>query len=326
MSTFGKLIWVLVLIFWVAVRPQFWKDSNPVQVDIPKGASARQIAGLLGDKGVIRSPFFFRLLAVASGRARKFKSGSYLLERNRYWKAVRMISGGETYKTRVTLPEGWSAWQIAEKLHEKGVLEKPEDFVAIVERDGLEGRLFPETYFFDTPERPEAVLEDMSKQFQANWPPEFDERARELKMTQDQVLTLASIIEREAHEPEERPIISSVYHNRLKKRMLLEADPTVQYALGHGRVWKDRILYADLRVNSPYNTYRRRGLPPGPICNPGRKSIEAALYPAQTRFLYFVADGNGRHSFFATLREHQKKVRELRRRLREARRRKTAAR
>jgi UPF0755 protein len=316
-----KWAWIplLAILFAAAVRPRFWKDPEPVQVTVPKGASVRQIAQILGDRGVVDSPFFFRALAKVSGRDRKAKSGEYLLERGRYWKAVRMISEGRTVKTRVTIPEGWSAWQIAEKFRESGILENSEDFAAIVERNGLEGRLFPETYFFDTPTAPEAVLEGMSEQFHANWPPEFEARAQALKMTQGEVLTLASIIEREAQVAEERPVIASVYHNRLKKRMLLEADPTVQYALGKGRVWKDRVLYADLKVDSPYNTYRRRGLPPAPICNPGRKSIEAALHPAETDYLYFVADGTGRHSFFTNLKDHLKKVAERRRALREMR-------
>ena len=129
-------------------------------------------------------------------------------------------------------------------------------------------------------------------------------------------LALASIIEREAAVDDERPVISSVYRNRLKKRMALEADPTVQYAIGKGRTWKERILYKDLKVKSPYNTYLNRGLPPGPICSPGLASIRAALNPAETPYLYFVADGTGRHQFFKDHRSHilwQKQNRKKRR-------------
>ena len=123
-------------------------------------------------------------------------------------------------------------------------------------------------------------------------------------MTEDQILVLASIIEREARVDDERAVIASVYHNRLRKRMALEADPTVQYALSDGQFWKERLTKKDLKVKSPYNTYLRPGLPPGPVCNPGLKSIQAALHPASTDYLYFVADGAGRHRFSTNLKSH----------------------
>ncbi|MCX5783560.1 MAG: endolytic transglycosylase MltG, partial [Elusimicrobia bacterium] len=166
----------------------------------------------------------------------------------------------------------------------------------------LEGYLFPSTYLFEANTAAKQVIETMTKEFDANirplfqngFPQGFDEKA---------VLTMASIIEREAVFSSERPIIAAVYYNRLKKKMALAADPTVQYALGH---WKKNVTLNDLKIDSPYNTYLHRGLPPGPICSPGIESVKAALNPPKLDVLFFVADGNGRHIFNNNYDEHLK--------------------
>ena len=170
-----------------------------------------------------------------------------------------------------------------------------------VHAPSLEGYLFPDTYrfYWQTPE--EKILETMVKRFHQVFADSLKQRATQLRMSVHQVLTLASIIEKEAQVPLERPLISGVFHRRLKLGMPLQADPTVIYALG-GR--KRRLSKADTRVNSPYNTYLHRGLPPGPICNPGRDSILAALYPVKVDYLYFVAKGDGTHIFTKSLNSH----------------------
>ena len=173
----------------------------------------------------------------------------------------------------------------------------------------LEGYLFPDTYYVPRNIRARTMIETMLARFRAVFDDSLAQRTRQIGFTAHEILTLASIIEREARVEEERPIISGVFHRRLKLRRPLEADPTVEYALG---MRKKRLLYKDLEVDSPYNTYRYPGLPPGPICNPGRASILAALYPAETPYLYFVAKGDGTHEFTSSERDHLNAKRRIR--------------
>ena len=316
-----NIIFVIILFMaaisaavFLTAMPSFRKDPSPVRAVIPKGSSARQISLILKNAGVIRSRVFFLALSRISGKAGDLKQGTYLFEKNHYVKIINMLQGGLTFRVKVTIPEGFSACQIAEKFQKEGVISDKEHFYGLTKDSNLEGMLFPETYYFEPNSAPEAVINEMTRQFRSVFNSSFTARAREINMTENEILTLASIIEREAREDAERPKISSVYHNRLKKKMPLEADPTVQYALSEGSAWKERLLYEDLKVKSPYNTYRRAGLPPGPICSPGKKSIEAALYPAHTAYLYFVADGNGGHSFAETLKDHIKNKQEYKKR------------
>lgn len=302
--TFPSIL-IILSVFFVAVRPSFLTDPNPIAVSIPKGYSTQQISRLLCDKNIIHSPTFFIMLTRITGKAKTFKHGTYLMKKNHYWKNINKLASGQTYKIKVTIPEGWSSYQIAERLKKEGIIEDSELFVQLVKESRSEGMLFPETYFFEPISPPETIIQIMVDTFKKNFTVEFVQRAKVLKMTELQVVTLASIIEREAHLDSERPIISSVFHYRLKRNQPMESCPTVQYALSEGRYWKDPITYKDLRINSPYNTYRRIGLPPGPICNPGKKAIEASLYPVETKFLYFVADGKDGHHFFS---EHEKLV------------------
>ena len=165
----------------------------------------------------------------------------------------------------------------------------------------LEGYLFPDTYAFPLGTTARQAVHEMVKRFEREWKPEWNAQLTTLALNRNDIVTLASIIEKEAKRPEERPVISAVYHNRLRKRMLLQADPTVQFALGRHTA---RVLYKDLEVNSPYNTYKYAGLPPGPIASPGGPSLVAALFPANVSYLYFVADSDGHHEFRTTLAEH----------------------
>lgn len=311
-----SLVLVLAALLVWTVRPSFKRDPAPVLVKISRGASAHHIAKALHEKGVIRSAGFFLALAMGTGQSGQFRYGIYELERNHYWAALRKIVRGDTYKLKVSIPEGWTSHQIAEKLVEKGILAEKDPFVRIVAEKELEGRLFPETYFLEPDMEPERAVDAMVRQFRKNYGEDFTSRAESLGLTEREVITMASIIEREAQVGSERPIISSVYHNRLKRGWLLEADPTVQYALSNGRSWKERMTYKDLKIDSPYNTYRYKGLPPGPICNPGAESLKAALYPSDTPYLYFVADGSGAHKFSTKYKKHLQYKRELRKRRR----------
>jgi UPF0755 protein len=212
---------------------------------------------------------------------------------------------GRTLKSKLIIPEGFASWQIADRL-DQGEICEGEEFKNYVAQNKLEGYLFPATYEIDFGVSAESVARQLFNQFESEWTPEMSARAKEIGFSKSDTVIFASIIEREVKARDEFPLVSSVYHNRLERGMKLEADPTVQYALGY---WKGRLLNRDYReTKSPYNTYLVKGLPPGPICNPGKEALHAALWPATTEFLYFVAQEDGHHDFSKTFREHQNKV------------------
>jgi UPF0755 protein len=286
-------------------------------VTIPAGASLTSASDTLAAHGVVASATLFRWFARLTGGSRDIKAGNYAIRYDISWlQLVHALREGEGIENKVTIPEGWNISGIVPLLAQ--ALGAPEDSVAAAVRDStlrselaipaatLEGYLFPDTYIFGYGTAPRTAVRAMTQRFEAMWDPAWDDRLQELAMNRNDIVTLASIIEKEAVLPEERPVISAVYHNRLKRRMALQADPTVQYALG---LHRDRLYYKDLRVDSPYNTYRYPGLPPGPIASPGRASIEAALYPARVGYLYFVAMPDGHHEFRKTFTEHSAAVR-----------------
>jgi UPF0755 protein len=296
--------------------------SGPVaHVTIPAGASLRSTADSLAAAGVVESAALFSWYARLSGGAKDIKAGNYAIHSDISWPAlVRALREGEGIENRLTIPEGWALSAIVPALAQ--ALGAPEDSVDAAVRDStlrneldvpastLEGYLFPDTYIFGYGTAPRTAVREMTKRFESVWQPAWDDRLTELGMSRNQIVTLASIVEKEAVLPEERPVIAAVYLNRLKKHMLLQADPTVQYALG---LHRDRLLYRDLLVDSPYNTYKYPGLPPGPIASPGRASLEAALYPARVPYLYFVAMPDGHHEFRSNSRQHAEAVRMARR-------------
>jgi UPF0755 protein len=296
--------------------------SGPIaHVTIPAGASLRSTADSLAEAGVVGSPTLFRWYARMSGGARDIKAGNYAIHTDISWPAlVRALRDGEGIENRLTIPEGWGLSAIVPALAQ--ALGAPEDSVDAAVRDTtlrneldvpastLEGYLFPDTYIFGYGTAPRTAVREMTRRFESIWDPAWNDRLTELGMSRNQIVTLASIIEKEAVLPEERPVIAAVYLNRLKKHMLLQADPTVQYALG---LHRDRLLYRDLLIDSPYNTYKYPGLPPGPIASPGRASLEASLYPAKVPYLYFVAMPDGHHEFRSNSRAHSEAVRMARR-------------
>jgi UPF0755 protein len=286
----------------------------PVRVVVPSGASFTEATDSLARAGVVAHPGLFRAYAKARRADRTVKAGTYRLPRDAKWAEVLdALTNGRTAVGTVTIPEGFALAQIVPLLAR--TLAVPEDSVAAAMRDTalrrnldvptptLEGYLFPSTYTFADGTTPIEAVRQMVAELERRWRPEWNAQLDTLSMSRHDVLTLAAIVEKEARLPEERAVISAVYHNRLKRRMPLQADPTVQYARGQHT---SRVLYRDLDVDSPYNTYRHAGLPPGPIASPGLPSIEAALFPAKVPYLFFVAHPDGHHEFRTTFEEHTK--------------------
>ena len=288
-------------------------EGAPVRrVTIPQGSTFAAAADSLESAGVVGSPRLFRLYASLTGRDRDIKAGVYLLEPGLSWnELIQALSDGRGIEQSITVPEGLALRDIVPLLSRS--IGAPVDSLWASVRDSalrrrlhiptpnLEGYLFPDTYRFMYGTSAREAVGDMVRRFEDVWEPAWDARAAAMGMTRHAVITLASIVEKEARLAEERPVIAAVYHNRLRQGMPLQADPTVQYAIGEHR---NRVLYRDLKIDSPYNTYRNRGLPPGPIASPGRASIEAALYPANVPYRYFVAHPDGHHEFRVTFEEH----------------------
>jgi UPF0755 protein len=292
----------------------------PVRVIIPRGATFGQAADSLSHDGVVRSAKLFTLYGRVVGGDRNIKPGTYLLKHGTPWNSIiDALNGGHGLVNTVTIPEGWTIAQIAPALAK--TLKVPVDSVNSAVRDTallarldipnptLEGYLFPDTYAFPIGTTARQAVREMVYSFERRWKPAWDSAALAMKINRNDLVTMASIVEKEARLPEERPVIAAVYYNRLRKGMLLQADPTVQYALGHH---VGRVLYKDLAIQSPYNTYVNKGLPPGPIASPGVASLAAAANPANVQYLYFVASADGHHEFRMTLEQHANAVRQVR--------------
>lgn len=292
--TAGFLVWRLPLL----------PLQGPIaRVKIPfELTNAHEITTHLAQQGVLRYPALFRRLLKLGGWDKRIQRGVYDFGIPESWpRLIKKITRGDTVRVKVTIPEGWRASQIAERLQAAGVITDMEGFLRYVEENKLEGFLFPTTYFLTLELKPAEAAEILRTAFRQTWKERYEGRTAALGLNAYQTVTLASIIEREATVRAEAPLIAAVYLNRLKKRWKLEADPTVQYALGF---WKNRILYKDLEIDSPYNTYKYRGLPSGPICSPGVEALDAVFAPAQTEAMYFVAVGSGTHAFSQSIREH----------------------
>jgi UPF0755 protein len=284
-----------------------------VRVTIPPRSSMRVAADSLAKAGVISFPRLFRVYASMRGGDRGIRAGTYALHKDGGWGYVLgELRSGRAIIHVVTIPEGFSLSQIAATVSTK--LSQPVDSVDAAARDTAllhrldiptataEGYLFPDTYTFMDGTTARTAVDAMVKRFEQVWKPAWTARLDTLHLSRNDVMALASIVEKEARLPEERPVIAAVYMNRLHAGMLLQADPTVQFALGKHVA---RVYYKDLDVDSPYNTYKYKGLPPGPIASPGRASIEAALFPANVPYLYFVAFPDGHHEFRVDLKSHE---------------------
>lgn len=290
--------------------------SENVSLIVPSKATTSTISRLLLEKGLIRSDLLFKIYAKVQGFEGKLKAGEYHFSGQVAIKDIeeKMSQGGQANTQNFTIPEGYNIEQMAELLAEKGMVHREKfldvaingdfsyDYLPPAGTEGrLEGFLFPDTYQVIKGWSEEKIIKMMLNRFDDVFLPEWRDRAKEIDMTMKEVVTLASIIEREARVSADRPIISSVFHNRMEKGMQLESCATVQYALGEV---KEVLLYEDLKIDSPYNTYLNGGLPPGPIACPGKDSLKAALYPADSNYLYFVAKPDGSHYFSRTLAEH----------------------
>ena len=294
-------------------------NTAPVEqlVVVQSGQGFKPLSTLLYQKGVILNPVKFRLFARIRGYDKHIKAGEYMLSSAMTpEKILEAMVDGKVHLHRLTIPEGYNLRQIAQAVENAGFATEADflkaadnpDFVHAkgIDAQTFEGYLFPDTYYFPKDVTPENIISAMVKRFWSVFKPEWKERAKTLGMTIHQVITLASIIEKETAVADERPIISSVFHNRLKRNMRLESDPTVIYGIGD---YNGNITRKDLERPTPYNTYTIKGLPPGPISNTGAKAIEAALYPADGKFLYFVSKNNGTHHFSTNFKDHSRAVR-----------------
>jgi len=293
----------------------------PARVIIPRGASFAQATDSLAKAKLVGWPKVFRLYGRLTGGDRNIKPGTYLLKQGTPWSdIVGALNGGHGLVNTITIPEGYTLLQITPLLAR--TLKVPADSVKAAMRDTallarldipnptLEGYVFPDTYAFPLGTTARQAVREMVYAFERRWNPEWDASLTELKINRNDLVTMASIVEKEARVPEERPVIAAVYYNRLRKGMLLQADPTIQFALGRH---VGRVFYKDLAIKSPYNTYTHKGLPPGPIASPGVASLAAAAHPASVPYLYFVASRDGHHEFRMTLNEHVNAIRQVRR-------------
>lgn len=286
-------------------------------VIIEPGEGFRTTAQKLYDLGLIQSPFKFRLFARFSGLHRKIQAGEFQLYGTMTPRQIlTTLVEGKVRLYRVTIPEGFTLKQIAQTMEDAGFGDA-DTFYRLTtdptvvqahkfEGQSLEGYLFPDTYYFPKGFPQEKIIDAMTQRFRDAISDAWRARADALGLTLHQVVTLASIIEKETGVPAERPLIASVFHNRLKKGMRLETDPTVIYGITD---FDGNLTRKHLRTPTPYNTYMIKGLPPGPIASPGHAALEAALYPAETDYLFFVARRDRTHQFSSNLQDHQKAVR-----------------
>ncbi len=291
-------------------------------VIIPEGSTFQQVASLLAREQLIKSRSAFLMLGRANEADRKIHPGEY--EFNAAMLPIDILNkllGGKVVLHQVTVPEGFTMGQMADVLGQLDITD-PAEFMQLVkdqafvrslgvQAETLEGYLFPDTYRFARATKAKDVIQTMVGNLWKVLTPDLRERARQLNLSIHEVLTLASVVEKETSVGEERQLISAVFHNRLKRRIPLQSDPTVIYGLPS---FNGNLRKKDLASPSPYNTYRTRGLPPGPIASPGAQSIRAALYPAPTPYLYFVSRNDGTHQFSATLVEHNLAVEKYQRR------------
>ncbi len=317
--TLGIIVIVIAVQSFMVFLPH--PETGPVRITIASGMTAADVGRLLADRGIIRCPICFRLAARVSGLDRSFRAGDHELYRPlTMGRLVRTLTGPPLPPpfTRVIVPEGLTIEETAAVVARQCAIDsaafaslaRDRIFAAVlgIDSGSLEGYLYPDTYFVHPPGDARALIGRMVRRFRQVTGDWAAVRADSLGFTLNEAVTLASIVQAETSRPGEMPMVSQVFHRRLALGRPLEANPTVQYALGSKR----RVLYEDLKVNSPYNTYRHAGLPPGPIGSPGIEAIRAALRPADTDYLYFVADGGGGHVFSRTLAEHVDAVRRYR--------------
>ncbi len=319
-GSIAGIIFASILAFYLLVI--YWPQSNPyerVEINIPKGVTLSEISDILKEKRIISNKRTFTMAVKSLGHEKNIPAGTYILHNALNNRVIinQLVYGVPSLK-KITILEGWTINDIANELDKKLKINKKK-FLRLchdkkrvklfnLQGNSFEGYLFPDTYTFAEGIDPNLVLNRMVNEFNNNISKSMKVQAQELGMSILEIITLASIIEGEAIYDSERSIISAVYHNRLKKGMKLQADPTIQYIIDDG---PRRLLNDDLKIQSNYNTYLNFGLPPGPINNPGKESIIAALYPSVNDYLYFVARGDGYHTFTKNEKDHNKAKRKF---------------
>lgn len=306
-------------------RPPRGRHSEKLFVDIPRGTSRWGVAGILVHDNLIRSRVAFTLFSVWHFRT-PLQAGEYLFDRplnsrEVFWKIAR----GQIFVHVVTVPEGWTMRDIGGELERQGICSQQDFLVAASDTalisdlapdaKSLEGFLFPSKYEFTRHTTCDQVARRMIQDFRGAWKTLNPTSAQQYPngLTVEQVVTLASLVERETPRADERPLVAGVFYNRLRRGFPLQCDPTVQYAKSLAGDAGKKVRPEDLHIRSPYNTYEHRGLPPGPIANPGEASLRVAIHPAETDFMYFVANDQGGHYFSRTLAEHNRNVARYRR-------------
>lgn len=323
------LIFLLVLPVLVFTACSFEKMKEAVDptsteeiiITIPSGATTTSIGSILMENNLIKSEMIFKLTSKELEADGNMKAGDFKLSKSMNMiEIINKLVSGDVYLNTFTftIPEGFEIRQIIDRLEAEGFINREVfmdelqngvfsyKFIDMLDnRDELEGYLFPDTYEMKVGSTEYDIINKMLSRFDQIFKDEYYQRLEELGLSMNELITLASIIEREAQAKEEFPLVSSVFHNRIQKGMLLQSCATVQYVLGER---KERLTYADIEIDSPFNTYMNAGLPPAPIASPGLLAIESALYPEETDYLFFVVkkDGNGTHVFSRTLDEHNK--------------------
>ena len=311
-------VFALGFLIFIFFTPNYYKQPEPVVIDIPHGATLSTVIDSLYVHEVIPNRTNMKIISYLYGAEKKIKAGRYKIPNGlSYVKLVDLLISGTTMlEVKVTIPEGSSQIEVAQilkrdlNIDSSKVMElsKSRSFIVSLglNVDNLEGYLLPETYYFYSDATAEEVLRRLKIHMDKLFTPAVQKQMDKLGMTKHQILTLASIVDGESNYVPEFKTIAGVYVNRLKKGMPLQADPTIQYLIRDKH--RSRVVLKDLQIKSKYNTYLYPGLPPGPINNPGKDAIMAALYPEKNNFLYFVANGNGNHIFAKTLDEHNTNV------------------
>lgn len=303
--------------FYIALFVPPSKEKVWKEIQVVEGMSFKAISSALQKEGIIRYRGYFEIIGRLQGISRRVRVGYYGMSTSMsLWEVLEALRKGKIIEYEVVVPEGYNLYQIGWTLANTPLISDPQQFIKLVKNreyvlslgidaDTLEGYLFPDTYYLPKGLKLEDIPKRMVQRYKAVFVDSYRERAQELGMTEQQVITLASIVEKEAKVPSERKLIAAVYHNRLKKGMRLQADPTCVYGT---KAWVTNVTKSDLKRKSPYNTYLHKGLPPGPIANPGQGSILAALYPEPVEYLFFVAQGDGSHYFSNDYGTHEKAV------------------
>lgn len=328
-----KKLLVLVLLLAIAAAGVAWWSYGGLQgryrgfteqeifVEIPTGTGVAEIADRLASAGVVQDPLTFRLAARLSGDERKLQAGEYrFADAATPGEVVARLARGDVYTRSLTFIEGLTIWDMAGVFEESG-MGTAADFLReaknplrikklVPKASSLEGYLFPDTYHLPRAAGAKGTVDAMVAGFHRAFDADLRTAAAARGLSVHEVVTIASLVEKETAQAEERPIVSAVYQNRLRIKMGLQCDPTVIYALQLANRWKGNLTRDHLQMNSPYNTYRFLGLPPGPIAAPGRASLEAAVRPDSVPYLYFVSRNDGTHVFASTLAEHNRNVQE----------------